>query len=370
MNNKDYKRALDQIKPDHSLREKVWQGLDNKSSFSSRIRIGTISFAAIFILSIVSLNVLPNSGMEKKDRLSKSSKMEKKSVSDEFIGFDGTKGETIKSEESLKDRNFDSNGKAKNGSALKSSAFGGLGNNAAADSARSNANTDMSIYQTGSIGMLEFEGKTYREDNDNYSYNILKLKGEKLGTTKISFQKGYKGKESFKDEPFHPNNKDLELYPDGYEIYSVKGYNPEYRIMVSGNSNGDKWGSIYNCFTEKKIATGEDVFSNIYLKGNIKSARWKTIESWRNKLEVYKNIELSTTFEDFIDALYISKPLPNDSLSNSDFDKSKILYLTMKNQIVEQIWLFPDSKFVKYQSENSYFKVEDRKFDAFYKTLK
>lgn len=360
MNEKEYKKVLDQLEPDDSLREKVWKGLGNKTSFLPKVRASTVAFVAVLILSIVSFNTLLKSEIEKSklDKV-KYSKMEKKAVSDVFIGFEEKKSGASGSDSIKQNGNQTvadkilGKSELENKSSLKSADFAGLAD---------------SMYQTECSGSFNFESRNYREDKENNFYNIQILKGEKIGTTSISFFKGAKGNESFKDEPFHPNKNDLKAYPNGYEIYSVKGYDPAYRLMIYGESNGKEWGSIYNCFTGKYITSGKDVFGHLYLKGNIKLARWRSIDSYRRKLEVYKSVEQSVIFENFVDVLYKSKALTSSNLPN--IDHCKIVYLTMKNQLVEQIWLYPDTKIVEYREAHLYFKVDDEQFDSFFKTLK
>lgn len=371
MNKNEYKKAVDQIDPDESLREKVWQGLGSKSSSFTKIRYSTLAFVSIFILSVVAVNTLLNSGVENKQfDMAKSSKMEKKVVSEEFIGYDGNV-ETSEYSAFDKSSNKMSADNAKNGSALKDNS---IRSEELIGSADSYANADLSMFQTGTIGRFEFVGRTYIEDIDNYFYNIKNLKFKKLGEINISFFKGHKGYEPFKDEPFHPNKKDLISYPNGYEIYSVKGYDPKYRLMIYGESNGEKWGSIYNSFGDKQIEKGEDLFGNLYLKGNIKVVRWKSIHSWQRKIEVYKPVEQSVFFENFIDKLYSSKRIEYHDLPKQEIidniENCKIVYITMKNNIIEQIWLYPDTKNVEYKVAGIRFEVDDKEFDAFFETLK
>ncbi|MDF2557615.1 MAG: hypothetical protein K0R71_1443 [Bacillales bacterium] len=375
MNKKEYKKTVDQILPDDSLREKVWQGLGNKSSFFPKIKFSTLAFVSITILSVVSLNALLNSGIENKqfDQV-KSSKMEKKVVSNEFKGFE----EKVSKGNASADANLKGINDQENANKAYSSMDQAQGIfvpkfqlPAASSSKLGDSNKVLTL------NSFVYNGKFYLPKNELYLEETMSnsafeaIKGTYLGTTKEFRNRNFEESTDIREDGSNVENFSSNI--QGNKIYTVKGYDPFYRLMVVGEGQNNNSYSMYECWNGINLSSGKDYFGNIYLENNVLYATWESTESFMGRLNQHHNLNIDQNFESFISSLYSTKPYLDSNQSDEDFKGSRnqiiIITLTMKNQ-VKEVFIISKAKKMIATENGFYFKMDGKEVERFFELLK
>jgi len=75
------------------------------------------------------------------------------------------------------------------------------------------------------------------------------------------------------------------------DIYSVRGYDKNFRIMSYEKINGTIYAEFYECLNGIIVKTGSDVFDKLKIESNIKTAKYESFESWNNNKQQYKNLK-------------------------------------------------------------------------------
>lgn len=162
------------------------------------------------------------------------------------------------------------------------------------------------------------------------------------------------------------------------DVYTVKGYNPAFRICIPDMYEGCPFIAFFECLNDVTLATGEDLYGeqrlnikenyskvyyhrNAYISGNSEDGTEPTVLS----------DEALTMFHKFIDKLYVSEFTeyqPDGTLYEREH---MILNVKMKDGSTAELCLFPDG-YVKYLYMRSsvMVKMEDEVFTEFYNMLK
>lgn len=163
------------------------------------------------------------------------------------------------------------------------------------------------------IGLLVYYGKIYTQTRTEINpEDAQALLGEKLGTTKGTIDEWSKQEV---DEEFASTIGVT-------DIYSVKGYDKYFRIMVYSEQNGGQDVEFYENLHGIKVSSGENGFGKLNMAGNVDSAEWRTFSEWDNEIDNYTPSPDMPSLNAFLEDLNKAKPLPRNQ--NSDpIDESR-----------------------------------------------
>jgi hypothetical protein len=215
------------------------------------------------------------------------------------------------------------------------------------------------------IGLIVYNGKIYTQTRTEIDVgNAKAIKGEKLGTTKGNIDERSK-KGAFKEE--FASTIGIE------DVYSVKGYDKNFRIMTYGNRNGASYAKFYENLNGITVKSGEDVFGKLKLVRNVTSAKYRTFNDWNNDIENYHPIADMKILNDFVEKLNKTKPFPrgensepiSKSRNNEEFreltvslnDGTKVKLILLKNG------------YIYYGHMGAYFKMNDEIFSKMWSQL-
>ncbi|MDF2946384.1 MAG: hypothetical protein K0S51_1063 [Bacillales bacterium] len=190
--------------------------------------------------------------------------------------------------------------------------------------------------------------------------SVKDVLGEKIGTTKDNL-----------NEWSSQNDYTTELASTVgiLDVYKVKGFNSDFRIITVEDVNGETSARYYENFNGISISSGKDVFDKLKLEENVISASWQSLESWSNGLQEKKDVELNPTITDFLQDLYNSEPIPVDRIMiEGPPETQKFLFLTMKDNCTLILNLFKDG-YVNYGNVPVYFKPEKKAFESFWNSF-
>ncbi len=220
------------------------------------------------------------------------------------------------------------------------------------------------------IPLFVYQGKIYLRYNtaiattDGYTVSeedMLSLRGDYLGTTKSGINE-FSGKEDY-TEDFASNIGES-------EVYTVKGYDSKYRLMVYTKYEGGFGCEIYDSFGGLSLKNGADYFGLLNLKDNVASYEWENLDSWNNGGSGKTQATAEDIFNDFLDKLYDATPVEGSVdwlIENTESDSQKFLYLQTKDHLVTTLRLLKDG--YVYAPEVGFFQVDKEAFDAFYASL-
>ena len=218
--------------------------------------------------------------------------------------------------------------------------------------------------------LFVYQGKVYlhyntaivtNDGNTVSKEDILNLRGDLLGKTIGSIDEWSKQEDYAKEFASTIGEGD---------VYTVKGYDSKYRLMVYSDNQGSFSCEIYDSFGGITINNGVDYFDLLKLQDNVVSYQWESYDSWNNGKSVLSDAKIDSIFNDFIDELYASTPLDEatDLFSEStDYDSQKFIYLKTKDNLITSIRLFKEG--YVYAPGVGFFKVDQTAFDAFWNTM-
>lgn len=177
--------------------------------------------------------------------------------------------------------------------------------------------------------------------------------------------------------------EDFATFGGGDDVYTVKGYDADFRLITyKSDENGERI-SLWECLNDFILAEGSDVFGKMNIKHNLEAVSWKSFDDWNYSKGSEKSVEIDSTVDDFIDAMYSSEPVSledqelRDSLFNKESDgdylangeaSQKFIYLTTKNGIQAEVRLFK-SGYVYYAGLNFIFKIDLESFNKLWNNL-
>lgn len=215
------------------------------------------------------------------------------------------------------------------------------------------------------IGLIVYNGKTYTQTRTEINAEDAQaLLGEKLGTTKGSLDEW--SKQEVYDEEFASTIGVT-------DVYSVKGYDKDFRIMAYSEQNSVQYAEFYENLAGITVSSGEDVFGKLNMTGNVASAQWRTFSDWDNEIDNYMPIPDMASLNAFLEELNKSKPLPReqnsdpigDSRNNEEF-KELIIHLNDGSRV--SLTLLKDG-FIYYGFMGVYFKMNKDAFSTMWSQL-
>ena len=221
-----------------------------------------------------------------------------------------------------------------------------------------NASMDM-------IGLIVYQGRVYtqtgRTINPKSAENFI---DEKLGTTKGNISEWSKLSD-YAVEFASSIGKET--------VYSVRGYDKNFRIMTYEKMSGTAYAEFYECLNGITVKTGADVFNKLKMENNIKTANYENFKSWNNNNQEYKKLTNLNTVNNLVNELKNTIPYTAESLSYLWDDKEganrKFVYVTLNDGSEVQLNLFKDG-YVYYNYSHIFFKMQNEAFNNLWNELK
>ncbi|WAA12269.1 hypothetical protein [Fervidibacillus halotolerans] len=217
------------------------------------------------------------------------------------------------------------------------------------------------------LGLIIYHGKIYTETSTEIEPEKAKaLIGEKLGITKPTIDEWSMGKEEAYEEEFASNIGEV-------NVYSVKGYDQNFRIMAYGEGNGHPYAQFFENLYGITITGGGDLFGQLHLAGNVTNAFYRTFHDWDYNIDQYYPISNLEIVNDFIDELNETKPfLRKENLDPIvDFrtdEQFRELTIELADGSKVKLILFKDG-YIYYGNMLVYFKMNEKPFAKMWNQL-
>lgn len=224
---------------------------------------------------------------------------------------------------------------------------------------KNNSSADM-------VGLFVYNGKIYTQTNSKINDTEAQaLIDEKLGTTKGNIDEWSKQK---------AYDEELASTIGEMDVYSVKGYDQDFRLMVYHMQDGNHYAEFFENLNGITISSGEDIFGKLNLVGNIHSAQWRAFSDWDHDNENYKPIFDMDALNTFLKELNKTKPLPreqnsdpiNSSRNNEEYRE---LALKLHDGSTVKLTLLRDG-YIYYGMADVYFEMNEGVFSMFWNQLK
>jgi hypothetical protein len=178
---------------------------------------------------------------------------------------------------------------------------------------KGNSNADM-------IAFIVYNGKiyTHTKTTEIGVENAKAIIGEKLGRTKGNIEEGSK-QEAY--------NEEFASSIEKVDVYSVKGYDRDFRIMAFREREGKLYAEFYENLNGITINNGGDVFGKLKMAGNVFSAQYRTFNDWNHNVDNYHSIADMKVLNAFVEELNNTKPFPLE----------KPLYISQNNESFKEI---------------------------------
>lgn len=226
-------------------------------------------------------------------------------------------------------------------------------------------NGDFGGSDSDMAALVVYKGKVYTEtDTDIHPDDAKKLVDEKLGRTKGGIDE-WSDPKAYKQE--------LASSIGELDIYSVKGYSTDFRIMAYREIDGEIYAQFFENLDGIPIKSGEDYFGQLNMIGNVASAYYQNYDDWFYGRENYKPITDFETFNDFLVELNNTKPHFHkngespmyESRNNENYRE---LTVHLKDGSIVSLWLIKEG-FISYGTFELYFEMDEIVFSKMWNLL-
>jgi hypothetical protein len=208
------------------------------------------------------------------------------------------------------------------------------------------------------IGLIVYNGKIYTQTRTEIEaeqgHTIL---GEKLGTTKETID------EWSKQEAY---DEDFASTIGKADVYSVKGYDKDFRIMTYEEREGKFYAEFYECINGITINDGEDVFGKLKMIGNVSTAQYRIFSDWDNSINNHRSISDMNVLNSFVEKLIKAKPFPreinSDPLGDSRNDEEFRELTVHLNDGTKVSLTLLKGGYIYYGHMSVYFKMDENEF--------
>lgn len=164
------------------------------------------------------------------------------------------------------------------------------------------------IENSDMFNLIVHDGKVYTQSNTSMDSRYAEqVRGRKLGTTK-----GIINEWSKQDE----YAKELASTTSGEDVYTVKGYDEDFRIMTY-TQDGDDDFRFYEHLNGITVKEGSDIFGKLKLTGNVVSADYRLAKDWDNNVDAYHVIDNNHIVDTFVKELNYSTPFLRESIEGN-----------------------------------------------------
>lgn len=219
--------------------------------------------------------------------------------------------------------------------------------------------------QVDMIGLIIYNGKIYTqtatEIDPKISRNIL---GTKLGTTKGGI-----------DEWSKQDQYAVEFASNigVVDVYSVKGYDKDFRIMSYSEIDGEVYSQYYECLNGITVHSGEDIFGKLELNGHIQGAQYRIYSDWDFGVEQFYPIEDMDLLKKFADELDHAIPYSRADVEETlgDFrndENYRQMIIQLNDGSKVSIVVLKDG-YIHYGNADVYFKIDNEIFKEVWAVL-
>jgi hypothetical protein len=151
------------------------------------------------------------------------------------------------------------------------------------------------------------------------------------------------------------------------DIYTVKGYDNDFRIMSYSIYGDQGYAQFFDCLNGITVKSGKDIFGKLNLVNNIESAKFIEFDDWNNGTNNYINFSDVNLLNEVIIELNNAVPSNYQTVEN-DIDNSKNnndfreFTLKLKDGLEVKFTAFKNG-YVSYGYSNIYFKVGNSVID-------
>lgn len=209
------------------------------------------------------------------------------------------------------------------------------------------------------LALVVYNGKVYTQSATEIdTKNIANFMGEKLGCSVNSIDEwNVKDKSS---EEFASNIGEQ-------DIYTVKGYDPSFRIMSYLKIEGQEYAQFFDCLNGITIKSGNDVFGKLNLVNNVESVKFISFDDWNNGIDNYidfKDINLlNEALSELKNAVpYNLEDIESDIENSRNNDGFRQFDLKLKDGSELKLTVYKNG-YVLYGYTNIYFKVDSSVID-------
>lgn len=223
---------------------------------------------------------------------------------------------------------------------------------------KNTANADM-------LGLIVYNGEIYTQTRTTIDPKDARaLLGKKLGTTTGSIDEW--SKQSAYDEQ-------LASTVGKADVYTVKGYDGNFRIMTFGVRKGRSYANFYEHLNGITIHSGKDVFGKLKMVGNVSKAHYRTASDWDNNIQSYHSITDMKTVNDFVEELNKTKPFLREEKSDpitspKTNENFRELTITLNDGSKVKLLLLKGG-YIYYGYMGAYFKMDNRVFSKMWRQI-
>ena len=209
------------------------------------------------------------------------------------------------------------------------------------------------------LALVVYNGKVYLQSNTELaSTNIKSLLGDKVGRTVNSI------------DEWNVNDKASEELASNIgeqDIYTVKGYDNDFRIMSYSIIEGQEYAQFFDCLNGITIKSGKDIFGKLNLVNNIESAKFIGFDDWNSGTNNYIDFSdmklLNEAMMDLNSAVPFNYQTVGESIEASkNNNEFREFTLTLKDGLEVKFTAFKNG-YVSYGYSNIYFKVQNSVID-------
>jgi hypothetical protein len=213
------------------------------------------------------------------------------------------------------------------------------------------------------IGLFVYKGKIYTQTGTSIDpENGKKLLGEKLGVTKGTIDE-WSRQDEYAVE-FASNIGEM-------EIYTVKGYDKDFRLMTYVVFDDGAYAQFYECLNGITVYSGQDVFGKLNIEGNIVKAFYRSYDDWNNGREIYNPIDDAELYNSFARELNGTKPYLIDNAELDAYRNNggyRELKLELKDGSVVHLALYKNG-LIRYGYADFLMKMEHEVFQRLWEKM-
>lgn len=212
------------------------------------------------------------------------------------------------------------------------------------------------------VPLVVYQGNIYTQAATRIdAADAAALRGDKLGRTTGGINE-LSGKDKYTELASNIGETD---------IYAVKGYDSDFRIMSYTEIDGQVYAELFEHTNGITVSSGADLLGKLNLQDRIASAEWQSFESWNNGLQQYEPLANDESLASFLTALQDAKPLAAEPLIDQgiyDDENRKVLYLKLEDNTQVELTLFGKG-LVRYGNDPVFFEVESDAFQTLWKSM-
>ena len=209
------------------------------------------------------------------------------------------------------------------------------------------------------FALVVYKGKIYIESSTQLDPNNIKnYLGERIGRTINSINEW---------NVVAKSSEELASNIGEQDVYTVKGYDNNFRIMSYSKVEGQEYAQFFDCLNGITVKSGKDIFGKLNLVGNIESAKYITFDDWNNGINNYINFKdinlLNEVTTDLNNAVpYNYETVEKDIESSRNNNEFREFTLKLKDSLEVKFTAFKTG-YISYSNSNIYFKVESSVID-------